>query len=85
MQSVVGGGAVVELGEVDLVEERCSDDECSGGFRPGYASEIATYLSSQTSNPRCVTMMVVPRAGKELHAASRTHHTAAKISPRRTR
>ena len=37
------------------------------GLRPGWAREMATYFSSQNSSPRCVTMMVAPRAGSEIH------------------
>ena len=40
------------------------------GLRPGYASDNATYFSSHTSSPRCVTMMVAPSAGSEIHEAS---------------
>ena len=46
---------------------RCSDPV---GLRPGCASDRATYFISQNSRPRCVTMMVDPSAGNEIHAAS---------------
>src|SRR3954463_12173898 len=70
LPQMVGGDVVI--GRSVAVGTGAVGAGAGAGLRPGYVSDNATYFSSHTSSPRCVTIMVAPSAGSEIHEASRT-------------